>query len=445
MRRALPFCLLSCAMALAAQSPFPAVPTALPDHPYFIKKAWVIGGQGNWDYLTMDPVAGRLYIARSHVVQVVDVKTGSLAGTLTGFGVAHAVALDRAGEFGYVSDSGDSSVDIFDRRTFKVLAKVPIKSGPRALVYDSQTGILMAVSAGPAGAPAPYANGEVLDQWERSEDEKARSRARLRDYWASRGRTVQEPPESPCSAYRSGNALGWESLFTFVDPAARAVVAEAIVCGFAGPAVADGMGSFYAALVNNAEILRFDVAEILARAKGGSLSLDWRSAVWHGSMGVYQPIDGFAGLEAFQAGSNCRYPKALAVDGSHLRLFAACDNKKLVVLDAGGGAVVATLAIETGVDAIAYDAVRGQIYSPNGGGDGNLTIIHQDVADSYNVIQLLPTRQQARTIAIDPSTGEVYLVSATESPVSELDTWTGRYGVKLVPQDSSFQVLVVGN
>lgn len=435
--------LLQCA-ALAAQSPFPAVPTALPDHPYFIKNTWIIGGTGNWDYLTMDPKAGRLYIAHGHAVQVVDVKTGSLAGTVTGFGEAHAIALDRTGEFGYVSDGGDSAVAIFDRRTLKVMAKVPIKSGPRAVVYDSQTGILMAVSAGPAGAPAPYASAEVLDQWERSETEKARNQARWRDYWASRGRKLPDPLASPCNTYRSSNALGWESLFTFIDPAARAVVAEASVCGFAVPAVADGMGSFYAGLVNNGEVLRLDVAEILARAKGGTLSLDWRSAVWNRSAGLYRLIDGFAGLEAFNSGSACLYPKALAVDGPHLRLFAACDNKKLVVLDAGAGTVVATLAIETGVDAIAYDSVRGQIYSPNGGGDGNLTIIHQDVADSYNVIQLLPTRQQARTIAVDSSTGDVYLVTAIETPVSELNTWTGQYGVKLTPQDSSFQVLVVG-
>lgn len=444
MKNVLALCLLGCA-ALAAQSPFPATPTALPDHPYFIKKTWVIGGQGNWDYLTADPAAERLYVAHGHEIQVVDVKTGDLAGVVDGFGVAHAIALDRSGEFGFVSDGGDSSVAIFDRRTLKVEAKVAVKSGPRALVYDSQTEILMAVSAGPTGAPAPDAGAKVISQWEQDEADKARYRARMRDYSAVRGRKSPEPPENPCEIHRQGNAPAWQSLLTFIDPAAHSIVAEATICGFAGPAVADDMGHFYTVIANSGEILRFDAAEILSSAKSGALSLDWRSAVWHRSIGVYQPIDGFAGLEAFNAGAECRYPKALALDGAHLRLFAACANKKFVVLDAGAGKNVAILDIETGVEQIGYDAAHGQIYSANGGGDGNLTIIHQDVADSYHVTQLLPTRKQARTIAVNSSSGEVYLVTAVHSVENQMDDRTGKYSLKLVPQDASFQVLVVGN
>ena len=53
-----------------------------------------IGGSGNWDYLTLDPVARRLYIAHGQVVQVVDVDSGSVAGEITGFREAHAIALD---------------------------------------------------------------------------------------------------------------------------------------------------------------------------------------------------------------------------------------------------------------------------------------------------------------------------------------------------------------
>jgi hypothetical protein len=104
--------LLSCA-TLAAQSPFPANSTALPSHPFFIKHTWIIGGQGKWDSLTMDPVAERLYIAHGDVVQVVDVESGQLAGSIKGFREAHSVALDTNGERGFASDGPTDTVKVF--------------------------------------------------------------------------------------------------------------------------------------------------------------------------------------------------------------------------------------------------------------------------------------------------------------------------------------------
>src|SRR5580704_19416842 len=133
MRRALALLPLACA-TLAAQIP---PPDALPDHPFFIKKAWIIGGRGNWDYLTIDPTAGRLYIAHAAEVQVVDVETGNLAGAVKGMREAHSIALDSTGEFGYVSDGVAGDVKVFDRRTFEVVASIPTAPAPRAIALDS--------------------------------------------------------------------------------------------------------------------------------------------------------------------------------------------------------------------------------------------------------------------------------------------------------------------
>lgn len=101
MKRALAFCLSLCA-TLAAQRMPP--PTDLAGHPFFIKKTWVIGGVGNWDYLTLDPIVRQLFIAHGPAVQVVDVETGLLSGTVTGFREAHSIVLDPDGAFGYVTD-----------------------------------------------------------------------------------------------------------------------------------------------------------------------------------------------------------------------------------------------------------------------------------------------------------------------------------------------------
>ncbi len=79
MKRMRSLCLLAlCPIVLSAQQP--PQPTQLPGDVFVIKTAWFIGGTGPWDYLTMDPVARRLFIAHGAQVQVVDVETGAVAG-----------------------------------------------------------------------------------------------------------------------------------------------------------------------------------------------------------------------------------------------------------------------------------------------------------------------------------------------------------------------------
>jgi hypothetical protein len=87
MKRLFGLCLLASATLTSQQVPGAA---ELPSHPFFIKKTWFIGGVGNWDYLTMDPAAQQLFIAHGAQVQVVDVASGAVAGTVSGFQAAHA-------------------------------------------------------------------------------------------------------------------------------------------------------------------------------------------------------------------------------------------------------------------------------------------------------------------------------------------------------------------
>jgi DNA-binding beta-propeller fold protein YncE len=118
----------------AQQAPIPT-PDELPGQPFAIKKTWVIGGLGNWDYLTLDPIARQLFITHQTRVQVVDIDSGTIAGEVTGFGEARAVALDPNGQSGYVSDARANLIRVFDRRTFQILGKIPVASSPRALVF----------------------------------------------------------------------------------------------------------------------------------------------------------------------------------------------------------------------------------------------------------------------------------------------------------------------
>jgi DNA-binding beta-propeller fold protein YncE len=101
-------------------------------------------------------------------------------------------------------------------------------------------------------------------------------------------------------------------------------------------------------------------------------------------------------------------PTGLALDSEHHRLFAACGNEKLVVLDSDNGKVITTLPIGAGVDFAAYDAVLQRIYTANGG-SATMTVIHQDSPDQYSVMENVPTHRGAHALAIDPATHRIYV------------------------------------
>jgi DNA-binding beta-propeller fold protein YncE len=100
----------------------------------------------------------------------------------------------------------------------------------------------------------------------------------------------------------------------------------------------------------------------------------------------------------------------LAVDREHHRIFSACSNNKLVVLDSDTGKVVATPAIGADPDGAAFDDTTGTIFTSNN--DGTLTVIHEDTPDQYTVVQTLTTEPGCKTIAIDAEGGRVFLPTA---------------------------------
>lgn len=107
----------------------------------------------------------------------------------------------------------------------------------------------------------------------------------------------------------------------------------------------------------------------------------------------------------------CESPSGLALDAAHRRLFSVCDNRTMTVLDADDGHRVATVAIGNGPDAAAFDSRRGLVYSSNGQ-DGTLTVVHEDDPNHYRVLATVPTQATARTLALDPHTGHLFLSAA---------------------------------
>jgi DNA-binding beta-propeller fold protein YncE len=427
------------------------MPTQLPGSPFFIKQTWVIGGVGNWDYLTLDAAAGRLFIAHGPVVQVVDVETGQLAGAVSGLHEAHSVALDDTGEFGYVSDGPANQVKVFDRRTLAVVGTISTGPVPRALVFEPRNRLLFAVCTMPVTPSQPAtAQGRAPN--------------------AARPAPGNVPPRPPANEEI-------KSSVTVIDAQTRQPLGEILMPGRLGFAETDGNGEIFINMVSRNQIVRLDaqsIAALLGRradqaaaqttiaqppatqptatqqaaaqpgqvtsaqatASATSQVLDWS----HESR---LPNSAENRMNLLSVGPECRELSALAVDGAHQRLFAACANMRLLVLNGGTGEQVASLPIGPGPEAIGYDAGRGLLYSANGGAQGSLTIIRQDVTDSYAVVQNLPTRQRARTLAVNPATGQVYLV--TDMLGVRLDR-PGTIGtLQTAPVRGSFQVLVIGN
>jgi DNA-binding beta-propeller fold protein YncE len=110
----------------------------------------------------------------------------------------------------------------------------------------------------------------------------------------------------------------------------------------------------------------------------------------------------------------CEGPTGIAYDKTTNRIFSGC-NKTSVVVDADTGKVVATIPNGTRVDALGWDPSRKLIYVPNGG-EGNVTVVHQDSADKYSVVETVTTVPRAKTICVDPNTHNVYLFQPEFGP-----------------------------
>jgi YVTN family beta-propeller protein len=136
----------------------------------------------------------------------------------------------------------------------------------------------------------------------------------------------------------------------------------------------------------------------------------------------------------------CNSPSGLAIDSAHRRLFSVCDGKVMAVTDAVSGKQAALVPIGEHPDAAAYDKKRGLAFSSNG--EGTLSVVHEDSADGYTVVQTLATQRGARTMGLDEATGKVYLVTADFGPAPAATAEQPHPRPTLVPD--SFVVLVVG-
>ena len=338
-RHLLPFA----ALGLLACVPAHAAPAATPS--YHLLQKVTLGGEGGWDYLTVDADARRLYISRGTHVMVVNADTYQVVGDIPNTAGVHGIAFAPKLGRGFTSNGRDRSVTIFDLKTLKTLGVAPVGSNPDCIVYDPATQRVFTFNGGSNDSTAiDAATGKVLG-------------------------TIP---------------LGGRPEFAAVD----------------------GKGMVYDNLEDKSQVVAIDARALTVKSR-------WSI-------------------------SPNESPSGLAMDAKSRRLFAVCDGQKMAVVNADTGAVVAAPAIGDGPDAAAFDSATKLAFSSNGQ-DGTLTVVHEDAPDSYRVVQTVPTQAGARTMALDPKTHRVFLVTATPGPSTPgAPPWRRAY----VP--GTFTLLVVG-
>jgi YVTN family beta-propeller protein len=194
---------------------------------------------------------------------------------------------------------------------------------------------------------------------------------------------------------------------TAIDAATNKVVGTIDIGGKPEFAVTDGKGIIFVNNEDKSEIVAFDAKTLEVKKR-------WSIAPGEG-------------------------PSGLAIDLKNKRLFSVCD-KAMVVSDFENGKVVTTVPIGSGPDAVRYDAGTGLVFSSNG--EGTLTVVRQESADKYSVLETIKTAPRARTMELDPKTHHVFVVTAEFGPAPAPTKEQPKPRPSVVP--GSFQVLEFG-
>ena len=94
-------------------------------------------GDGGWDYLSVDEIGARLFVSHGAVVQVVDLKTNQLAGTVTETPGVHGIAIAQDQNKAFISVGRNASVKVINLKTLALIADVKVTGeNPDAIMYD---------------------------------------------------------------------------------------------------------------------------------------------------------------------------------------------------------------------------------------------------------------------------------------------------------------------
>ncbi len=333
------------ALALAVLALGPSAGVRAADGPYRQVQEISIGGEGGWDYLSVDSSARRLYVSHATKVVVVDIDKDAVVGEIGPAPGVHGIALAPELGRGFVSNGRADTVSIVDLKTLQVVGAVKTGANPDAILYDPARGEVYAFNhTGRSVTVFDARTGEV----------------------------------------RATIPLPGVAEFAVLEPKSARV---------------------YVNVEDTSQVVAIDTAR---RAV---------AATWPLAPG--------------------EEPTGLALDPEGRRLFAACGNQRLVMVDAAAGRVLASVPIGAGADGAAFDPGTGLAFASSS--DGTLTVARPEGRDKLSVVQTLTTPKRSRTMALDPATHRLYVAAAEfAAPV------TGPDGQQQRPQvlPGSFRVVV---
>ncbi|HUN86305.1 MAG TPA: hypothetical protein VMU48_18140, partial [Terracidiphilus sp.] len=102
-----------------------------------VEKTFHIGGDGGWDYVTVDAPKHRLFVTRSTHTMAIDTESGKVLGDIPGQIRSHGVALvPRLGR-GFITDGGGSgAIIVFDLESYAVLGRITTVPDSDGIIYD---------------------------------------------------------------------------------------------------------------------------------------------------------------------------------------------------------------------------------------------------------------------------------------------------------------------
>ena len=106
------------------------------DQTYALTRTIKVGGDGGWDYVTLDAAGKLLYVTRTTHTMVIDAATGQTIHDIPGTARAHGVVLMPEVGRGFISDGKGATVLVFDLNTGATLGKVPAAEDADSIIYD---------------------------------------------------------------------------------------------------------------------------------------------------------------------------------------------------------------------------------------------------------------------------------------------------------------------
>lgn len=113
-----------------------------------------VGGEGGWDYLTVDGAARRLYVSHNTHVVVIDIDAQKVVGDIPDTTGVHGIAIAPELNRGFTSNGRANNVTIFDLKTLKMISQVATGTNPDSIRYDSVSGRVFTFNGGSKNSTA---------------------------------------------------------------------------------------------------------------------------------------------------------------------------------------------------------------------------------------------------------------------------------------------------